>query len=255
MDYRIKEVAKLAGISVRTLHYYDECSLLVPSQRSSNGYRLYSEDDLMRLQQIMLLKELDFSIKEIKGLLDNPNFDYAHALKKQRELLLLKRQRIDNILNTLDDTLAHVKGEKDMNNEERFEAFDMEHIEDMQKKYKKEVEEKYSKEVVDQCNKRTSSYGKKDWEKIQGESNMIFKTIADHMEEGFDSDVVQENVALYHQHIDKYFYDCPLETYEGLGQLYVCDERFTAFYEKIKPNLATFMRDAIQFYCNAQRHT
>ena len=134
---KINEVAKLTGVTVRTLHYYDEIGLLKPSEVTEAGYRLYDSTALETLQQILFFRELDFSLNDIKEIMTNPNYDKANALTKHRELLLQKRNRIDDLIVLVDSTL---KGESDMS----FKQFDMTEFEAMKEKYSAEVKERWA---------------------------------------------------------------------------------------------------------------
>lgn len=250
MAYYIKELAKLAGISVRTLHYYDEIGLLKPSNITESGYRLYEESDLIRLQQIMFFKEMDLPLKEIRHLMDNPKFDGKEALEAHRKYLTKKQQRLSRIIQSIDRTLLEMEGELNMTNNERFKAFDMKEIENMKNKYRDEVREKYSKESVAECEKRTDSYKELDWQRIQNKGFAITEGIASLMDQGYDSPDVQKLVADYRQFITDNFYNCTPEIFRGLGDLYVCDERFTMYYEKYRDGLAEFMKKAMHYYCD-----
>ena len=144
MKMKVKEVADLVGISVRTLHHYDEIGLLAPSETTEAGYRLYSDDDLEKLQQILFFRELDFPLKKIKSILENPSFDKNEALQLHRKALLEKRSRLDQMIATIDKTIQFAKGEINMTNEEKFAGFDF-----SQNPYEEEARERWGDEAVD----------------------------------------------------------------------------------------------------------
>lgn len=246
--YQISEISKIAGVSKRTLHYYDEVGLLVPITDELSGYRLYCDDDLVRLQQILFFKELGFKLEEIKNILNSESFDRLSALKKQKELMDLKVKRYFEIIDTIDEAIASIEGGNHMSGENMFKALDINEIEEHKKKYEKEVREKYDEDLVKESNRRTSKYSQDDWNMIQKEAHDIFISIADGMSKGPEDAIVQENVKKYHEHIDKYYYPCSIEIFRGLGIMYVEDERFTKYYEDIKVGLAAFMRDAMEYY-------
>jgi DNA-binding transcriptional MerR regulator len=152
MAMKVKEVAELASISVRTLHHYDEIGLLTPDEVTSAGYRLYSDANLERLQQILFFKELDFSLKEIKDIITNPSFDPEEALNMHRLILLEKRQRLDQMIATIDKTVLHVRGEIKMTAKEQFEGFDF-----SQNPYEQEARERWGDHAVDQANHKLHS--------------------------------------------------------------------------------------------------
>lgn len=138
MQMTVKQIANLVGISVRTLHYYDEINLLNPTELSKSGYRLYSETDLDKLQQILFFRELDFSLKKIKSIIDSPSFDRQEALKMHKQLLIERKNRTDQMIQTIDQTLRHMRGEITMTNEEKFEGFILIiHLKAMMKKHVK----------------------------------------------------------------------------------------------------------------------
>ncbi len=143
MHYKIKEVADMAGISVRMLHHYDKIGLLKPESVNAAGYRLYSDENLNRLQQILFFKELNFPLQEIKIILDSPNFDKKEALKVHRQLLLEKKLRLEKIIQSVDKTINSMEGEFKMDKKETLNVFSMTEIEEHQRKYSEEIKEKY----------------------------------------------------------------------------------------------------------------
>ncbi|ARU60744.1 MerR family transcriptional regulator [Tumebacillus avium] len=248
MAYKVKELADLVGVSVRTLHHYDEIGLLKPGEVSEAGYRLYSTQELERLQQILFFREIGFSLQEIKEILDSPDFDRKRALAAHKEILLQKKQRLEDIIDTVNKTIASIEGGTAMSEKDMFEGFDMKQIEDHKKKYSQEARERYGDEVVDKTEKRVEGYTQDDWAKINARQGANMQKILDNMHNGPADPLVQEAVADNRQAITDYYYNCTPEIFRGLGDLYVMDERFTEFYEKIKPGLAEFMRDAMHYY-------
>ncbi|ACA57032.1 MerR family transcriptional regulator [Clostridium botulinum] len=251
MHYKIKEVADMAGISVRMLHHYDKIGLLDPESVSAAGYRLYSDENLDRLQQILFFKELNFPLQEIKIILDSPNFDKKEALKVHRQLLLEKKIRLEKIIQSVDKTISSMEGEFKMDKKETLNVFSMIEIEEHQKKYSEEVKEKYGNtSAYKESNKKTSKYTKEDWSNIMKGWDEIFKKLANLMDKNPDDEEVQESVHQLREHISKNFYDCTPEIFRGLGELYVNDERFTANIDKYKIGLSKFVKEAINVYCN-----
>ncbi|TLS36061.1 MerR family transcriptional regulator [Pseudalkalibacillus caeni] len=249
MEYRVKEVADLAGVSVRTLHHYHEIGLLVPASTSSSGYRLYTEDNLERLQQILFFKELGFSLSGVKEILEKPDFDRKAALTTHKELLVKKRARLDEIIETVEKTLSSIEGGIKMADKDMFKGFDMEEIERHQKKYSEEAKQKYGRKMVEAVEEKTSQYGIDDWETINAMTNSIYKKIGDRMEHGPADPAVQEEVAKWRQLITDHFYECTTDIFRGLGDLYVMDERFTKNIDRHKEGLAAFLREAMHVYC------
>ncbi|TJY44178.1 MerR family transcriptional regulator [Cohnella pontilimi] len=250
MALQVKEVAELAGVSVRTLHHYDEIGLLVPFSVTPAGYRLYSGADLERLQQILFFKELGFSLKEIKEILDSPGFDRRKALTAHRELLLEKRERMDRMLETVNRTLQSIEGGTQMADKELFEGFDMDKIQEHQAKYSEEARRLYGKEIVEAAERKVEGYSEEKWKEMHGVMGGIYNRLADRMAYGPSDSEAQQAVAEWRQYITDHFYDCTLEIFRGLGSLYVDDERFTANIDKYKPGLAQFMKEAMHLYCD-----
>lgn len=250
MHYKVKEVADIVGVSVRTLHHYDQIGLLKPASLTPAGYRLYTEDDLLTLQQILFFKELDFSLEEIKSILYSLDFDRKRALIVHKELLVEKKKRLEKIIQSVDKTINSFEGGIEMNKDEMFGAFDMTEMEKFKDKYAEEVREKYDKKVVDECEKRTSSYTKKDWTLIQKEGDEIYIKIASLMDKGPENNQIQEEIERFRNYINTNFYKCTIEIFRGLGDLYVSDQRFTENIDKYKSGLAKFLREAMNIYCD-----
>ena len=243
MEKTVHELAKLADISVRTLHHYDSIGLLPPSRVTNAGYRLYDETSIQRLKQILFFRELDFPLKEIKQILDHPSFDKTQALKAQRELLLLKRQRLDCLISTIDQTL---KGELTMN----FNAFSMQEIKNAKEKYASEVRERWGNTTAyAEAAAKTNNRQLSDWEQITAETNAIFQAFADNMDFSPSSLEVQKLVAQWQEHITQNYYNCTDEILAGLGELYIEDKRFTENIDKCREGLAAFISEAIRCYC------
>ena len=241
---RISEVAKLTGITVRTLQYYDEIGLLKPSEITEAGYRLYSREDLEILQQILFFRELDFPLSQIKEIMNNPNYDKEEALKKQKELLIQQRQRIEGLIKLIE---KRIEGDNNMS----FKEFDMNEIEENKKKYAKEVKERWgTSKAYEESEKKTSSYNKEKWGDINQETSEIFKGFAELRNSDPGSEEVQELVRRWQKYITDNFYTCTNEILSGLGLMYVEDERFKENLDKNGEGTAKLMAEAIKIYCS-----
>ena len=241
---RISEVAKLTGITVRTLHYYDEVGLLKPSEITEAGYRLYSREDLEILQQILFFRELDFPLSQIKEIMNNPNYDKEEELKKQKELLIQQRQRIEGLIKLIE---KRIEGDNNMS----FKEFDMNEIEENKKKYAKEVKERWgTSKAYEESEKKTSSYNKEKWGDINQETSEIFKGFAELRNSDPGSEEVQELVRRWQKYITDNFYTCTNEILSGLGLMYVEDERFKENLDKNGEGTAKLMAEAIKIYCS-----
>lgn len=239
----IQEVAKQAGISVRTLHHYDTIGLLKPTERTPAGYRLYDDTALARLQHILFLKELDFPLGQIAEILDDPTFDTHCAMQNHRKLLMMKKNRLNRLIRLVDQQL---KGEQIM----EFEAFDMREIDEARAQYQEEAQQRWGgTQAYRESEQRTKSYGKKDWERIKKEEQCIYNTFVGLMHKSPEHADVQAAVRSWQDYISRNFYQCTNEILAGLGELYVADERFQKNIDTHTPGLAQFMSDAIRVYC------
>jgi DNA-binding transcriptional MerR regulator len=238
----VHEVAKLAGISVRTLHYYDEIGLLRPDGASDAGYRLYGETSTERLQQILFFRELGFPLQEITAILNAPNYDKSQALANHKRLLMLKRERLDGIIALVDHAL---KGEDSMSIKE----FDMKKIDEAREQYAEEAKARWgSTDAYKESEKRTAKYTKEDWAQMSAKSEAIFKNFAELRNTDPASDAAQSLVRQWKEFLCAGFYDCTDEILAGLGEMYVADARFTKNLDAYGEGTALFMRDAIRAY-------
>lgn len=252
MSYKINQIAEMAGITVRTLRYYDKIGLLIPSARSGNGYRLYSVDDLERLQQILFFRELDFPLARIQELINSPLYNRAEALSMQIDWLDNKAAHYSKLAQLARSTLNHLEGGIIMAEKDLFDGFDYEQMQAEQKKYADEVKERWgNSDAYRISQERTANYKKEDWEKINQVQTENMKVLCELYNAGvaYDNPRVMQVVENAMNFISRYFYPCSVEIMSGLGTMYVCDERFTAFYEKFAPGLAVYYNNAIQHYC------
>jgi DNA-binding transcriptional MerR regulator len=245
MAYTVKQLASLANISVRTLHYYDQIGLLKPSFVAKNGYRAYQEKELLRLQQILFFRELDFSLDDIRKMLNQPNYDMSVALKDQKKLMELKRDRLDGLIKSINKTIKRMDNKQTMKPEEMYSPFKDEDV----KQYQDEVKQRWGNtEAYKQSMARAGKMTKKEMDELKANGKKFTQKLADAMDLPVASPEVQKLIAEHYKGI-QFFYDCPLSMYRNLGQMYVDDPRFTAYYDKFRPGLAVFVRDAIVHYC------
>lgn len=244
MALTVGAVAKLAHVSVRTLHHYDDKGLLKPSVRSDAGYRLYTVQDLERLQHILFYKELGFELEEIRKLMSDPAFNRKEALLAQRRLVAKQATRMKAILDLIDRTLASMDGGIQLTKEEMFEVFgDFD-----PSAYQEEVEERWGHtDAYRESQRRTQRYTKEDWQRFKTESDEINGTIATLMDQGVTpaDPRAMDAVERHRLQIDTWFYPCSREMHRELGKMYVADPRFAATYEKIRRGMAQYMCDAI----------
>jgi DNA-binding transcriptional MerR regulator len=244
INLTVKQLATLAGVSNRTLHYYDEIGLLKPDSIAENGYRHYGELSLLRMQQILFYRELDFPLETIRDLVPRPEFDTVRALQAHRTSLQERSQKLENLINTIDKTIEHLEGKREMNQSDYFEGW----TEEKQPEFEKEIRQNYGEHALDGVID-WNSYTKDQKAAILAEGHANTQAMADLMGKPVSSPEVQGVVARWHQQL-KYFYDPSIERMRGLGQMYVDDPRFKANYENVRPGLALFMKQAIDVYCD-----
>ena len=252
MKYTVNEVAKMTGITLRTLRYYDNIDLLNPSAYTDAGYRLYDEGDLEVLQQILLLRELDFPLKKIAELIHAPDYDRRIALETQEAYLLRCSQRYKRLAELTRETLRQMEGEKKMSNQEMFAGFHADHPEEIQKQYEEEVKQKWGgTEAYKISSERAGGYSKQDWEEIMNVQKENISELAECYQQNIPAadEKVQDVVEKSRLFIDRYFYPCPPEMIGQLGILYISDPRFKRTYDKVAEGLAEYYNEAIQFYC------
>lgn len=240
MKMTVKEFSQLSGVSVRTLHYYDEIGLLKPSSVDQHtGYRYYNENALLRMQQILFYRELDFSLKQIHEIMASPNYDKSKALAEQRKLLTLKKERLERLITAIDGA---AKGENIM------KAFDTGEL----NRYKAEVQEKWGKtDAYQEHSEKTQNYTQDKWKSAEEGLEEIFAEFAKAKERGetADSALAQKLVLKLQSHITANFYTCTRQLLAGLGQMYVLDPRFKENIDRHADGTAEFVNSAIAIYC------
>lgn len=237
----VGEVSALAGITVRTLHHYDELGLLSPSSRSDSGYRLYSERDLERLQEILGWRALGFSLEEIAELLDDAGHDRLAALRAQRELVDSELARFAGLARALDRAIATIEHGHQPQEEAMFNGFDPSQYED-------EAHERWGHtDAYKESTRRVASYGEEQWREIKAQAQEIERLFAELKRSGQlpDAEPARAAAEQARLHIERWFYPCSREMHRALGEMYVADLRFASNYEKIEPGLAAYVRDAI----------
>lgn len=249
MEYTVKKLSKLAGISTRTLRYYDEIDLLKPASINQSGYRVYGPKEVERLQLIMFYRELGVSLDEIRNILKEPSFDSYKALIKHREELIKKREQLDLLIANVENTIAFEEGRIKMTDREKFEGFKRKMIDENEKKYGDEIRKKYGNDEVNKSNERFGNLSREEYEEaVKLEVNM--KEILSQAFEGGDpSSELAQKAAELHKRWLMFFWDSySKEAHAGLANMYVEDKRFSAYYDANKLGTAKFLRDAILIY-------
>jgi MerR family transcriptional regulator, thiopeptide resistance regulator len=250
-SYQVKEVAQIAGVSVRTLHHYDEIGLLTPRGRTDAGYRLYDDDDLLRLQQILIGRELGLPLEKIRSLLDDPGFDRKQALLAQREQLQQKVKQTDAMLRAVDAALALLDAPPEgdtMDLKQIFDGFDP-------SKYEAEAEQRWGDtDAYKESMKRTKSYDKEDWQRCAVEQGGVYGDAFKALQAGKSPDdpEVMDIAERHRLAIDRWFYPCSHAMQCGLADMYEQDSRFAENIDKYGVGLTPFLSAAIR--ANARRH-
>ena len=250
MSWTVGELARLAGVTVRTLHHYDRIGLLVPSGRTAAGYRVYAGSDLDRLQQVLVYRELGFPLDEVATVLDDPGADPAAHLRRQHALLRERLERTQAMVAAVEKEMEARAMGISLTPEERFELFG----DGFSGEYQAEAEERWGDtEAWAQSQRRTAAYTKEDWTRIKAEADGAEQRFAELLRSGAaaDSAAAMDVAEEHRQHIGRWFYDCPPQMHAGLGRMYVEDPRFTAHYEQVAPGLAQYVGIAVQ--ANAAR--
>lgn len=242
--FTVKQLSDMAGISVRTLHYYDQIGLLHPERTGENGYRYYGEASLLRLQQILFFRELDFPLAEIQALLDRPGFDMLEALAAHRVSIQRRIQRLERLVGTIDRTVSHLKGETPMSKKDYYAGFD----EARQKKHEETIRQRYGDEPLNTSVKRWNDLTREEKNAFLERGNRIHQELAAQMDKGPQSPEVQALIQQFREHYN-FFYDITIERFEGLGHMYNQNPDFQATYENIRPGMAAFMEEAVVYYC------
>lgn len=248
--YSVKQLAELAGVSVRALHIYHRLGLLIPCERTEAGYRLYGENELLRLQQILFYKELDFSLEQIREILSAPDYNILSALEHQKSALRQKKEQINQMVTTIDKTIKHLKKEKIMKKHEELYAGLSKEI---ASQYRNEAIEKYGKEAIEQSEKSLLKLSKAELEELKLEQIALAEKLRKSMNLSHENQEVQKLIALHYAIIRKFWGtanspDKQAEAYAGLGNLYMQDERFTALNGIPQPEYAAFLCKAMQYF-------
>ncbi|MFD0277211.1 MerR family transcriptional regulator [Kitasatospora sp. NPDC127111] len=242
--YSVGEVARVAGITVRTLHHYDEIGLLSPGGRTPAGYRRYQDTDLDRLQQILFYRELGFPLEEIAAILDDHSVSPREHLRRQHRLLTERIAHLQELAAAVEHAMEAKKMGIQLTPEEKFELFG----ESYREEWEAEAEQRWGDtEAWAQSQRRTAEYGKADWQRIKAETDALNARLVEAFTAGEPADggPAMDLAEVHRQHICENFYDCTFEIHRGIAGMYVADPRFTEVYERLAPGLARWLHDAM----------
>ncbi|MFJ7953091.1 MerR family transcriptional regulator [Lysinibacillus sp. NPDC096418] len=250
MEYTIQELANLSGVSTRTLRYYDEIGLLKPARTNEAGYRFYEQEEVDLLQQILIYRALDIKLATIQQIIQAPDFQQKEALVSHRVELLKRKQQLDLLLQTVEQTIQSLEEEIPMTNEEKFKGFKEKLIEDNEQQYGEEIRSKYGSETVDASNAQLRKMTKEQYEAMQQLEQQLFARLEEAMQmDDTSSEIAMEVAELHKRWLCFNWSKYSKETHAGLAQMYIADERFTAYYdERVAPGATQFLHDAILTY-------
>jgi DNA-binding transcriptional MerR regulator len=249
--YAIGQVARFAGVTIRTLHHYDEIGLLRPSRRAESGYRLYTDADLERLQRVLCYRELGFPLEEITGILDDPAVDPVDHLRRQHRVLTDRIAELERMVRAIEKTMEARKMGMNLTPQELFEVFGDVEIGG----YQEEAEQRWGEtDAWKESQRRTATYTKDDWLRIKAEADEIQRQFGETYQAGEPADgtAAMDLAERHRQHLERWFYPCGYKMHRNLGNLYVDDPRFAANYDKVAPGLERYVAAAIA--ANAERH-
>jgi len=252
-QYTVDKLSKISGVTVRALHHYDKIGLLKPAFRTEKNYRIYSEKELYQLQQILIHKELGFSLSEISDILNDENLNWQKVLKEQKKKLKKEQARIAVLLKTIDKTLLKLKGKQMINDEELYKGFSKKEI----AKIRKESIKKFGKNNVEVSEKYLKSRSKEEFEQLKKEQKEIFANLLALIKEEADSEMVQLEIAKHYANTRSFWgthghSNAQKEEYQGLGKLYLSDERYTQKEAKQHPDFPEFISKAIEHFTLTQ---
>lgn len=251
MAYTVTKLAKLSGVSVRTLHWYDEVGLLRPAYYGANGYRYYEEEQLLILQQILFFKELGFELKQIQKVLGRGDFDKIEALSSHRQVLMNNLERTRKLIKTIDKTIEHLKGTKKMKGQDMYEGFSKE----KQAEYEKQILERFGEKgraAIAESRQNVKNWSKANWEHSKDEFDDICKELAVLMEKHLKANSKEVQSAIRRHFLWlKSFWTPTKETYSGHGQ-FILESDLRKAYEVYHPRMPQFVAEAIQVYAESQ---
>ncbi|MCP3763335.1 MerR family transcriptional regulator [Domibacillus sp. A3M-37] len=249
MEYTINKLAQMSGVTTRTLRHYDQIGLLTPARINSSGYRIYGQKEVDRLQHILFYRELDVSLEDITAILNKPDFDQTAALKNHYNKLQTKRARLDKIMVNVEKTIAHKERGISMQDNDKFEGLKEKMIEENEQKYGDEIRKKYGNETVDASNAKLMGMSQENYVAMNKLGEEILLVLKEAYATGDPSSEKAQELAAKHK--EWLMFSWPSyskEAHAGLAEMYVADERFTAYYDKHVKGGAQFLRDAILIY-------
>lgn len=250
MEYSIRQLADIAGVSTRTLRYYDERGLLKPSRVNEKGCRYYEQEQVDLLQQILFYRERNLGLDVIKEIINNPRFDAAQALEEHLIALIEQEKHISALIQTVKNTIADMKGERSMSDKEKFEGFKRELIEKKEKLYGKEAREKYGEEAVDEANQKIMGLSEADYERFKNLEKEVLRQLEEAVrnKELSESETGHRIVLLHKDWLGYTWKEYSAQAHKGLASMYIADERFLAYYDKNIKGCGEFLVKAVDYW-------
>ncbi len=250
MEYTVKLLADLAGITPRTLRWYDKMGLLKPARVTEAGYRIYGPREVDRLQDILFYRELGLELSAIRRILDDPSFNRQSALQSHLAELESRKNHLEDLILTVRKTIDDIEGGTKMSDREKFETFKRRVVAANEEQYGREIRKKYGDEAVDRSNANILALTEAEYQQWKDLGEEIITTLTHAVENGENPTGAEgQRIAALHRRWLSYSWEAYTpQAHAGLGQLYTADERFTAYYDKAIPGCAAFLRDAISAY-------
>lgn len=254
MEYTVQKLGKIAGVSARTLRYYDEIGLLRPARINSSGYRIYGQKEVDLLQHILFYRELGVGLEDIKKIVTSDSFDELKALKEHHAKLTARKERLERLIENVERTIKAREGMVIMSDKEKFEGFKQSLIDENEKAYGKEIREKYGSKTVEKSNAKLKSMTPEQFEEAERLNAELAEALKSAIKTGDAASEPARKAAELHKKWLSYYWDSySSEAHAGVARLYVDDERFTAYYDKIAPGAAKFLRDAVLIYTGLEK--
>lgn len=252
MEYSIRELSELAGVSARTLRYYDEIGLLRPAYTTEAGYRYYGERELAILQQILFYRERGFDLKSIQRIVWQNDFDIMNALEEHLLELEKQKEHVDSLIRTVKQTIASRKGECKMSDQEKFRVFKENLVKENEKKYGEEVRQKYGDEEMDASGRKMMNMTEEEWSLYQQLGEQILAKLKENVLAGTlpESEAAREIVSLHKDWLSRSWKKYSAEAHKGVAALYTCDERFKAYYDRETEGCAAFLTAAVEYWAD-----
>ncbi|HOB35776.1 MAG TPA: MerR family transcriptional regulator [Bacillota bacterium] len=246
MEYTVQKLGQIAGVSPRTLRYYDQIGLLRPARNTSSGYRIYGRAEVDLLQQILFFRALGFPLARIREIITAPDFDQVQALREHRDKLLEKRAQLDQLIANVEKSIASREGRVTMTDEEKFQGFMRQMVEENERKYGAEALQRYGREAVEKANQKVLSMTRAQYQEAANINSQLMETLKEAYKTGDAAgELAQKAADLHRQWLSYYWPQYDKEAHANLVQMYVDDERFTQYYDREQPGLAAFLRDAV----------